>query len=583
MMRSVDMFSGIGGMALALRGYARPILYCEIDEACRAVLSQRMRAGDIERAPVHGDARTLFVAHLEPEMVVGGFPCQDISSMGTAAGVHGRRSSLFFEIMRAIDESPTIECVFLENVANIVSCDLVAVLTALDARGFVVHWTTRSAEEHGAPHVRARWFALAHRGAGGAKCAALVSGCASSSALEAWPAEPRERCAMRPSVCADEHFDPHWARRCRMLGNALVPCVARGAFEYLARAASVIGPMALVASLFGTAFDPERPQRPESNERPERHESNESNAEAERDQRPEAQMVDESGESGESGESEEANGAEEAIGAERTESNAEAIGTEETSGTDGPNTTDDGAIGTESPNGVEETRRASLPRDATLLPGWTVCAHTARVAVAPSYASCTSIDTRVANGPDLVHVPTPRHGNVYGGPASERNLRGTLGVFLVNCEVSTARAIERGASPDVPMHKQIVPNPRYVEWMMGFPQDWTRVDVPATTPMRPSYRANRTSGSGGSSGHDGAEGTDADDGGVEGAVGTTRTTRSPRPPRPIRPNDGERVFRRNGMHVLMSDRSLGVRAASVVWRAMSLAERALYSERARCE
>ena len=37
MMRSVDMFSGIGGMALALRGYARPILYCEIDEACRAV------------------------------------------------------------------------------------------------------------------------------------------------------------------------------------------------------------------------------------------------------------------------------------------------------------------------------------------------------------------------------------------------------------------------------------------------------------------------------------------------------------------------------------------------------------------
>jgi hypothetical protein len=37
------------------------------------------------------------------------------------------------------------------------------------------------------------------------------------------------------------------------------------------------------------------------------------------------------------------------------------------------------------------------------------------------------------------------------------------------------------------------------------------------------------------------------------------------------------------MHVLMSDRSLGVRAASVVWRAMSLAERAVYSERARCE
>jgi hypothetical protein len=206
-----------------------------------------------------------------------------------------------------------------------------------------------------------------------------------------------------------------------------------------------------------------------------------------------------------------------------------------------------------------------------------VCAHTARVSSAPSCASGASIDTRVANGPDLVHVPTPRHGNVYGGPASERNLRGTLGVFLVNCEVSTARAIERGASPDVPMHKQIVPNPRYVEWMMGFPEDWTRVDVPATTPSerRPSYRPQR------SNGHDGTDETDGTEDGPNG--GQTRTARASRASRPIRPNDGERVFRRNGMHVLMSDRSLGVRAASVVWRAMSLAERSVYSERARCE
>ena len=213
-----------------------------------------------------------------------------------------------------------------------------------------------------------------------------------------------------------------------------------------------------------------------------------------------------------------------------------------------------------------------------------MCAHTARVSAAPSCASGASIDTRVANGPDLVHVPTPRHGNVYGGPASERNLRGTLGVFLVNCEVSTARAIERGASPDVPMHKQIVPNPRYVEWMMGFPEDWTRVDVPATTPSerRPSYRSHR-SGSNGHEGTDEAEGTEDGPGGPSGPNGSNGPVRASRASRPSRPNDGERVFRRNGMHVLMSDRSLGVRAASVVWRAMSLAERAVYSERARCE
>ena len=37
-MRALDLFSGIGGMALALKGYVRPILYCDIDEPCRAVL-----------------------------------------------------------------------------------------------------------------------------------------------------------------------------------------------------------------------------------------------------------------------------------------------------------------------------------------------------------------------------------------------------------------------------------------------------------------------------------------------------------------------------------------------------------------
>jgi DNA (cytosine-5)-methyltransferase 1 len=443
-MRCLDMFTGIGGMALALRGYVKPLLYCELDEPCRAVLSERMRAGDIDRAPIHCDARTLFAAHLEPDAVVGGFPCQDISSMGNTSGVDGTRSSLFFELVRIIDESPTIECVFLENVANIVHCGIEAVLHELESRGFVVHWTTRSADEHGAPHVRTRWFALAHRGAGAARCAALVAD-AGAEPEPAWPAEPVDRCAMRPHVASDELYDVHWARRCRMLGNALVPCVARAAFEYLARSAAVVGPLRLVAPLLGCAVG-EQP-RP-------------------------------------------------------------------------------------------------FPRDATLIAG-VVCTHHRAHAAAPC-----AVDTSVGAGADLVHVPTPRHGNVYGGPPSERNLRSTLGVFLVNCEASTARAIERGASADAPMHKQIVPSPEYVEWMMGFPANWTRVAAAQTEPARSSR-------------------PDA-----EGAAPVARAPAQ---------QGVERVFRRNGMHVLMRERSLGVRAASAVWREFSPAERAVYSERARHE
>jgi hypothetical protein len=461
-MRCLDLFTGIGGMSLALRGYVRPLLYCEIDEPCRAVLAERMRAGDIDCAPVHGDARTLFASHLSPEAIVGGFPCQDISSMGHSIGVDGGQSSLFFEIMRLVDESPGVECVFLENVANIAHCGIEAVLGALASRGFVVHWTTRSADEHGAPHVRARWFALAHRGAGAEKCAALLDQFPDPDApMRPWAPEPVDRCALRPHVGIDELYDPNWARRCRMLGNALVPCVARAAFEYLARAAALVEPIGLVAALLGREVCAQA--RP-------------------------------------------------------------------------------------------------FPRDATLIAGM-LCAHTRAHAPAP----CT-VDTSVASGADLLHMPTPRHGNVYGGPASERNLRGTLGVFLVNCEASIARAIERGADATVPPHKQIVPNPQYVEWLMAFPANWTLVPTRvAAAPDRP--RRVRVAPRG-----DQSADQSADHGEDQGAVCDGDA-----------PPAAPRVFRRNGMHVLMRERSLGVKAASSIWRELSPADRSAYSERARRE
>jgi hypothetical protein len=180
-----------------------------------------------------------------------------------------------------------------------------------------------------------------------------------------------------------------------------------------------------------------------------------------------------------------------------------------------------------------------------------------------------------------VHVPTPRHGNVYGGPASERNLRFTLGVFLVNCRQSRARALERGASADVPMHKQLVPNPRYIEWMMGFPRDWT--NVPDATdrarPQRPQRPRRRDNGA--VTDGDGADGTD----GADGAIGPGANGANGTRPRGARDNAVQepKQFRRNGMHLLMTERGLGVRAASAIWRAMSVDERAVYSARAKTE
>ena len=249
-MRALDLFSGVGGLSLAVRPFVDHIGYCEIDAFCRRVLAARMREGALPRAPVHDDVRTLHPAALSPEIVVGGFPCQDVSGIGTRAGMSGARSSLFFEIARIVDESPSVVAVFLENVSNIASCGGEEVVRALAERGFAMRWMMRAASDEGAPHVRLRWFLLAVRGDG----ARRVSEAVESHALEtgAWPAEPET------SVTPREEQGPDWVRRMGALGNGVVPRVARRAFVELA--ASAHAWHACASMLAAEAMDREIPR-----------------------------------------------------------------------------------------------------------------------------------------------------------------------------------------------------------------------------------------------------------------------------------------------------------------------------------
>lgn len=228
-MRALDLFTGVGGLTLAVGPFVEHVGYCEIDAFCRRVLAARMREGSLPRAPVHDDVRTLHPAAVGPEIVVGGFPCQDVSAIGTRAGMSGARSSLFFEIARIVDEAPSVVAVFLENVSNIASCGGEEVVRALAERGFAMRWTMRAASDEGAPHVRLRWFLLAVRGEGARRVSDAVAGHAVETG--AWPAEPAT------SVTPREEQGTDWVRRMGALGNGVVPRVARRAFVELASSA----------------------------------------------------------------------------------------------------------------------------------------------------------------------------------------------------------------------------------------------------------------------------------------------------------------------------------------------------------
>jgi DNA (cytosine-5)-methyltransferase 1 len=161
----LDLFSGIGGFSLGLeRAGMRAVGFCEIEPYCRKVLARHWPG-----IPIYEDVRTLTGARLAadgivPDVICGGFPCQDISIAGKGAGIiEGTKSGLWFEYARIIGEvRPNF--VVVENVANILRRDrgFDQVLGDLAALGYDAEWHCIPASAAGAPHARDRVWIVAH-------------------------------------------------------------------------------------------------------------------------------------------------------------------------------------------------------------------------------------------------------------------------------------------------------------------------------------------------------------------------------------------------------------------------------------
>jgi DNA (cytosine-5)-methyltransferase 1 len=161
----VSLFAGIGALDDAIERVfpsARPLLYVENEITAVARLAARMEAGTLRAAPVWSDVRSLPIRLFagRADLVIGGFPCQDISLAGGGSGLRGRRSVLFFALADAVRELGP-RYVFLENVAALTLRGLDAVLGTLAGFGFDAEWGCLRASDVGAPHRRDRWWCLA--------------------------------------------------------------------------------------------------------------------------------------------------------------------------------------------------------------------------------------------------------------------------------------------------------------------------------------------------------------------------------------------------------------------------------------
>lgn len=164
-MKLLDLFSGIGMFSLGLeRAGFETVAFCEADESCRKVLAKHW-----PNVPVINDVCELNNEKLqesgvtpgEIRAICGGFPCQDISVAGKGAGLEGERSGLWYEFKRIIDEVQP-EWVFIENVANLRSKGLAAVLKDLGSLGYDARWDLIPATAVGAFHERERTWIVAN-------------------------------------------------------------------------------------------------------------------------------------------------------------------------------------------------------------------------------------------------------------------------------------------------------------------------------------------------------------------------------------------------------------------------------------
>jgi len=159
----LDLFSGIGGFSLGLErtGGFEPVAFCEIAPFPRSVLARHW-----PNVPIFDDIRTLTVAKLNvagiyPNVIVGGFPCQDISTSGSGKGLDGERSGLWWEFARLIGEIGP-RYVILENSPELLDRWLGDILRALASFGLHAEWHCIPASAVGAPHRRDRIWIIAY-------------------------------------------------------------------------------------------------------------------------------------------------------------------------------------------------------------------------------------------------------------------------------------------------------------------------------------------------------------------------------------------------------------------------------------
>ena len=187
--RSVDIFSGCGGLTLGVSEACRRMalghsveMASEMDSRILGIFKDNFAPtlslegdirdyfdGDVSN-PSLTDSESLLIADnpgiIEPELLVGGPPCQGHSDLNNHSRRNDPRNSLYFSMIRATRVIRP-KAVIIENVQTVTSSKEKVVersIKLLEKLGYRVSHEVIKAEEFGVPQLRRRHFLVASLG-----------------------------------------------------------------------------------------------------------------------------------------------------------------------------------------------------------------------------------------------------------------------------------------------------------------------------------------------------------------------------------------------------------------------------------
>ena len=226
-LKHLDLFSGIGGFALAAQWAGiETVAFCEIDDFACQVLNKNFPG-----VPVHRDIRELDGSlYAGIDLITGGYPCQPFSAAGKRRGTEDDRH-LWPEMRRVIAQAKPA-WVVCENVTGHVTMGLDEVLADLENEGYATQSFIIPACAKNAQHRRDRVWIVANSTGERLQGGYVKRGDDEGEAKGVF-SEPAGVCGgnirswtSAPTMVRGADGIPDRVDRNKALGNAIVPQVA---------------------------------------------------------------------------------------------------------------------------------------------------------------------------------------------------------------------------------------------------------------------------------------------------------------------------------------------------------------------